>query len=440
MGLCWVAWLGASCGGDCRIAPPPLEGDDCTARTELNYVYTVTLSSHLFQDELARLDPRKFSSPSDLLAGMIAPVERDRFSFIASAAGEARFFREGRSLGYGFSLSLEPGALRVLDVFGDLESDAPSSAAKAGIQRGDRVVSVGGEPVERLVTEERLNEAFGPNEPGIRRSFGLAPAEGPLQPTRTATLAVDFYSIVAVPIVQVFDEPGGPVGYFVLRNFTQPAEPILRDAFTRFESEGVTRLIVDLRYNGGGLVTLAQQLGDWMLGNLRAGEVFSRNRFNGQHQACSNSRRFESTSEGLSRLEEVVFLALGGTASASELLINALAPHVPVRIIGERTFGKPVGQFGYPFCGKILRPVTFQTVNASGFGDYFSGLEPTCHRPDDVLHPFGSSREGMLQDALHYLRSGSCPAGTEPGQKNMSFKSTRPWGRSELAVERRWLR
>ena len=90
--------------------------------------------------------------------------------------------------------------------------------------------------------------------------------------------------------------------------------------------------------------------------------------------------RFE-TQPGALTLDRLVVITTQASASASELVINSLRPFIPVVIVGDRTYGKPVGQYAIPFCDKILAPVSFQLRNANGEGDFFDGLPPTAPRP-----------------------------------------------------------
>jgi C-terminal processing protease CtpA/Prc len=103
-------------------------------------------------------------------------------------------------------------------------------------------------------------------------------------------------------------------------------------------------------------------------------------------------------------------IATGASASASELIVNALRPFIPVVLVGETTFGKPVGQYGIEFCDKVLAPVSFTLRNARGEGDYFGGFAPDCPAADDVAHDLGDPNEASLAVALTVARTGSCGA------------------------------
>ena len=82
--------------------------------------------------------------------------------------------------------------------------------------------------------------------------------------------------------------------------------------------------------------------------------------------------------------DRLIVITTGSSASASELVINALRPFMPVILIGDRTYGKPVGQRVFTFCDKALAPVSFVLRNANGEGDFFGGFAPTCRAADDV--------------------------------------------------------
>ena len=119
-------------------------------------------------------------------------------------------------------------------------------------------------------------------------------------------------------------------------------------------------------------------------------------------------------------LENVVFITSRSSASASELVATALQPHENVTLIGERTYGKPVGQYGFDFCLEnpgnrqsglgVMWPVSFATVNADGFEDYYDGLAVECEVPDDRASQLGTAEEGRIAAALRFIETGSCDA------------------------------
>jgi carboxyl-terminal processing protease len=106
--------------------------------------------------------------------------------------------------------------------------------------------------------------------------------------------------------------------------------------------------------------------------------------------------------------DRIIVLTSSRTLSASELVINALFPYADVTLIGSATGGKPVGSKSFEFCEKLLFPITFRLVNASGNTDYFEGLEADCWAEDDLFHQIGDPEEGMLAAALAYAIDGTC--------------------------------
>jgi hypothetical protein len=95
-------------------------------------------------------------------------------------------------------------------------------------------------------------------------------------------------------------------------------------------------------------------------------------------------------------------------------VINALRPFMPVILIGDRTYGKPVGQRVFTFCDKAIAPVSFVPRNADGEGDFFEGFAPTCIAGDDLNFQIGDPNEASLKEALVFAGNGACsptPAG-----------------------------
>jgi carboxyl-terminal processing protease len=185
--------------------------------------------------------------------------------------------------------------------------------------------------------------------------------------------------------------------------------------FADFRAQGVNDVILDLRYNGGGLVSTSELLGDFLGGDVAENLVYSKTVFNELRAPANNSIEFFERRGNSMSLVRLVVIASRSTASASELVINGMDPHVQVVIVGDDTFGKPVGQVGLEFCEKILRPTAFQTLNADDFGDYFFGLPVDCAAPDDLDVAVGADNDPNIEAALSYLDTGGCPAAAVPG-------------------------
>jgi hypothetical protein len=114
--------------------------------------------------------------------------------------------------------------------------------------------------------------------------------------------------------------------------------------------------------------------------------------------------------------DRLIVITTRASASASELVINALRPFMPVIVIGDRTYGKPVGQGVFTFCDKALAPVAFALRNANGEGDFFEGFAPTCAAADDLNFQIGDPNEASLKEALVFAGTDACsprPAGAQ---------------------------
>ena len=231
-----------------------------------------------------------------------------------------------------------------------------------------------------------------------------------------------------------------PVGYMEFRTFISTAEPRFATVFADFAAAGVTDIIIDMRYNGGGLVRTAELLGDYLGSVANPGAIFSRTEFNADRAPANNSIDLfanPAVANGLNTTR-IIVIASGGTASASELVTNSLIPYADVWIVGANTFGKPVGQVGIEFCEKILRPTSFRTANALGDGDYFDGLPVDCPAADDLDIPVGDDSDPNVIAAVSIATTGACPAPAASSQAlevRVEPLIRYPYGRGNTARE-----
>ena len=106
-------------------------------------------------------------------------------------------------------------------------------------------------------------------------------------------------------------------------------------------------------------------------------------------------------------LNRLVVIASGRTASASELLINGLRPFMDVLIVGENTYGKPVGSRPFRYGGYAISPIILKIVNDNGEGEYYEGFAPDVLVADDLSHNFGDPEEARLKEALQFIETGA---------------------------------
>lgn len=403
IGLLFMATLAACSGGESTALQPGTSA--CNDNGQKAFVRDEMYAWYLWNDLLpASVNIEDYATAEDLLAYLTSFQPLDNFSFINSAAADSQFFGEGKFEGFGFSWRLvatdDPRLTRVF---------SGSPAANGGLDRGQRILSLNGRTIADIQANEGINAVFD-NDPvtfEMRR---------PDLSEFTVTISKDIVTIPPVPQYRIIDAGNGVnVGYVELSTFISTADPVLDTVFADFRAAGVNDVIVDLRYNGGGLVSTANLLGDYLGGDVAENLVFSRTEFNADRAAANNSSRFFARLGNSISLSRLVIVATRGTASASELVTNGMDPHVEVTIVGDRTFGKPVGQIGLEFCDKILRPTSFQTVNADGVGDYFDGLPVDCAAADDLSVAVGADTDPNIVAAIGYLNTGSCPVVAVPG-------------------------
>jgi C-terminal processing protease CtpA/Prc len=353
---------------------------------------------------LPAVDPAKFDSPEAYLDAVRYRPLDSTFSYVTSREANQAFFSDSQFIGFGFSSSLEvlnrsdDDAMRVTQVF------ALSPAEEAGLRRGARIVEINGVSVSDLIARGEIDNAFGPAEVGVEAQIVFQKDDGQRQGARMVKRLV---TIPTVSLTRAYDTLGRKTGYIFFRNFVEPSYAALDQAFGELRSAGVRDLILDLRYNGGGLVAVAQYLAGLIGGVRTEGQVFTEYFHNDKNAFRNRTTRFDPKPNALN-LDRLIVITTRASASASELVINALRPFIPVTIIGDRTYGKPVGQYSIPFCDKVLAPVAFTLRNASGEGDFFDGLAPTCVASDDTRHQLGDVLEASLREALTFVQTNAC--------------------------------
>lgn len=371
----------------------------CTPTSQNLFVRDVLDEYYFWYRQLPATNPANYASPEAYLDAVRYRPLDSRFSYITSRAANEAFYGESQFVGFGFSTQTGESGMRVLQVFPE------SPAAEAGLARGDRILEINGVTVDELLATGAINGAFGPSEPGVTAVLKYQSRDGA---ERRETLTKRVVTIPTVSLTRTFDVDGRKVGYLLFRNFVTPSYDALNDAFAALREAGATELVLDLRYNGGGLVDVAVHLGGLIGGAPTAGRVFATFQHNDKNGARNKDLRFPEAPAQTLTLSRLFVITTRASASASELVINSLRPHVPVIVIGSATYGKPVGQYGFTFCEKVLAPVSFKLVNSEGQGEYFEGIEPDCAAADDIGHDLGDGNEGSLGEALHYVREGRC--------------------------------
>ena len=357
---------------------------------------------------------------------------KDQFHFTYTTAQWDALSNASQDVGYGLTFSINqstaPRNWRVAIV------EPGSPAAAAGLQRGDQITEVDG--IDFINTTDKaliasLNAGFLPANAGETHTLTFKRADQVIQ-TRMVSAVV---TTAPVKNVKVLATANGKVGYLSFEDFNAVSEQQLVNAFSSLKTQGATDLVLDLRYNGGGLLYIASELAYMVAGPAASGKVFERETFNAKTQSPAPIN-FMSTAYGFSApagqalpylgLKHVTVLTTDGTCSASEAVVNGLrGVDVQVDIIGGQTCGKPYGFTPQDNCGTTYFAIQFQGVNAKGFGDYADGFAPTCTVADDLTHAIGDPAENVLAAALSYRATNACPAATTASTAARSLAQAR---------------
>jgi carboxyl-terminal processing protease len=149
-----------------------------------------------------------------------------------------------------------------------------------------------------------------------------------------------------------------------------------------------------------------------LIQNTNSGKLMYTNKLNKLKSNQNSSKNFNKI--GSLNLPRLIFITSRGSASASELVINNLRPYLDITLIGDNTYGKPVGSFPLSNYNRVLKsqnvelvPITFATANARGEAEYFDGFPADFTVGDTPQFPWGDSRDLRLGAALHYIQNGN---------------------------------
>ena len=334
-----------------------------------------------------------FSGAVDRWSFAIKKTEWDQMS-----AGMGSIKSPSTEGDFGFSVFFNvEGDLRVRLV----EPNAP--AGLAGIHRSWRITAING---NTNMTTSNADFIVNAVYYGTTGSFTFLKPDGN---TVSINLNAAHYTEKPVYLDTVYNIGGKKIGYLVFNSFLGKVADISAEfqrVFNHFASEQVTNVVVDLRYNGGGFVSLAEQLGNYLVNSSANGGLMMKQIYNSQNSPNNETTNFKKA--GSVNLNEISFIVGRGTASASELLINNLKPYLTVKLIGPTpTHGKPVGFFPIPVGEWYIFPVSFRTTNKNGEGNYFNGMPVNAQVRDGLDKDWGDVNEADLASAIKNITTGN---------------------------------
>jgi C-terminal processing protease CtpA/Prc len=447
----FVAFTALSCQNEDEddVAPP--------MNIEIqNFVWKGLNLYYLWQADVPNLSDTRFKNqtelnsfltgypkPEDLFNSLRVDKSIDRFSWIVDDYLVLEGQLQGTTNNNGVEFGLSLKASGSTEVVGWVQYIIPNSdASTKNIKRGDIFYAVNG---TQLTTTNYQSLLFGSNN-----DYTLSMADissGAIVPNgRTVALTKTVLDENPILVNTVINSGAKKIGYIMYNGFYSNFDTKLNDAFGTLKSQGITDLVLDLRYNGGGSVQTAARLASMITGGF-TGQVFAKQQWNAKIESYFAANDPESlknyfvdkigtTPINSLNMPKVYILTSKSTASASELVINGLKPFISVIQIGDVTVGKNVGSvtlYDSPTFGKdkrnpnhryAMQPLTLKIVNKDGFGDYQSGLTPTFSKPETVsnIGVLGNPSEPLLSLAIGKI-TGTAKIQKSTPQDNFEFFS-----------------
>lgn len=348
--------------------------------------------------------PRTYAGPNEVMTAIRAySIEPgfskavDRWSF---AVKQAEWDNVSSGIAGDFGLNvffIKEGDLRVRNV------EPLSPAGRAGVRRGWRIKALNGsENIQTSNATAIVEAVYQSNNTQFR-------FEKPDGTTADINLAVTQYQEQPVALDTVYNTGGKKIGYLVFNSFLGDTTQIInrfQQSFSRFAGEGVNDLVVDLRYNGGGYVSLQDKLAGFILPQSANGDVLMTQKYNDKYARFN--RTTNVVKQGGLNLTRVFMIVSENSASASELLINNLKPYLEVKLVGpSNTYGKPVGYFAIPVGDWYVFPVSSRSTNKLGQGNYFDGFAVDRKVPDGIDKDWGNLEENCLASVVRFITTGN---------------------------------
>lgn len=337
----------------------------------------------------------------------------DRWSWMET--GEEYLNREqGISVGYGARI------VQAIEYYNDyglrIELVYPNSPfAQNGVQRGWELTKINGTPVMTLIQNNKFYTEY-------QKTTNTFTFNDLNKTEKTFTATAQTFTARSVLTSRIFtatDFPGltKPVGYVHYLTFNAKMLSDIDEVMAQFKTVGVSNVILDLRYNGGGDGSACNYLANYLAPESANNQILSKYKHNDKNTASdNNTASILKRTSGSLNLDKLYIISGRYTASASEIIINGLKPLMNVIQVGKTTYGKPAGMYVVPYPkgnitspDYVFYPICFLIVNKDGYGEYLNGIVPDNYRMDDVFHDFGLE-EDLIHACLVHIKTGTFPA------------------------------
>jgi len=371
--------------------------DGCTVADINQWIDERMRDTYIFYDRVPVLDLSTYDDPQELVRDL--RVFPDIYSSLGDKAQDEALISNSNVTRFGFSLRVASDGRQH---FSSISGNSPMEGA--GIQRGDELVAINSIAIDDITDEQWLEFIVGESDKELTAVFTVKSG---------ASEATDFivtkttYTESTVPVFGTYEQTNNEVGYMQVTAFRGTTADEIDTAVQFLAEAGISELILDLRYNGGGFTAVARQLASQIAGPPHVDEVYSRRTFNDKFSEFDRDFFIEPQALNL-ELSRLMVLTTARTASASETLVNGLSPLIDVVVIGALTEGKPFTSVAQDFCGRRLHAMSTLTTNGAD-ESVLGGLIPTCEVEDDFLAPADSISDALTGAAFNYIQFGACP-------------------------------
>ena len=329
--------------------------------------------------------------------GMLTGLDAHSSYMNAKAYKDMQIQTKGEFGGLGIEVTQDNGFIKVVSPIDD------TPAFRAGIKPGDIITALDGKTVQGLSLNDAVDRMRGPPNAKITLTIKRAGVDRPIEVSLIR-------EIIHIQVIKSRLEADN-IGYIRLSQFTEQAEPGLREAIRSLREKAggkLNALVLDLRNNPGGLLDQAVSVSSDFISQ---GEIVSTR---ARHPEDSN--RWNARGNDLLGGLPLVVLINGGSASASEIVAGALQDHRRAILLGTRSFGKGSVQTVIPLPGNgAMRLTTARYYTPSGRSIQGLGIEPevTVAETREELTSFGGDREADLNRIITN-QGGTAPEKAEP--------------------------
>ena len=466
------------------------EAPTVTANVEINdFIWKGMNLWYYWQEEVEQLADTVDDNQSEYtnyLSSIVDPEDffnslehpDDRFSWIDPDYENLENQLSGISAANGMKFLLYRRCSGCTGLIGAVTYVLPDSdAQEKGVIRGDLFNAVNG---QELTLDNYVALLYGET---LNYSIDLVNYNGATDTVTPRDITINLVkeeNFQEVPIhkTAVIEHDGNRVGYLMYNKFVGAVDSnddgiaeydfdqALIDAFSDFAAQNISELVVDLRYNGGGSVRTCTYLASLITGQF-TGTIFAQQQWNSKLMAYFDGRNSNnnpdddydlndyfvgSTNNGVAinglQLNRVYFITSNRSASASELLINGLSPHINVIQVGTETYGKNVGSitlYDYidnennirnPNHTYAMQPIVLRIANSDGFADYTNGLAPEIELREtaSTFGVLGDPSEPLLSAALSHM-SGQSGKIAQPYSPFIPIKDKMEEGQQRMFVD-----